>query len=133
MTTYKIVIPESESDANYADYEYMLGWFDVNGNWQQHLFTDWSNKIEYTNTVFNKNLKDRIGAVSKEINKIVTLTIDDCSLNDLKIYRSIFETEKLFRIFKDGTTEIVATNSNSMKFEQRGIRFSFSFDLIHAE
>ena len=32
MTTYKIVIPESESDANYADYEYMLGWFDVNGN-----------------------------------------------------------------------------------------------------
>ena len=53
MTTYRIVTPESEIDENYAAFEFMLGWFDNQGSWQQKLFTDWENAVDFDKEVFN--------------------------------------------------------------------------------
>jgi hypothetical protein len=126
---YKIIIPESESDAAYSEFEYLLGWYDFQGNWQQKLFTDWENSHDFDNEIVNKRVN--IGAINKDESKAVRLTVEDAALVDLKVYLSMFRSEHVWRLFKDGTYEEVAPDSNSMAYNQRGIRFQFSFDLQH--
>ena len=128
---YKIIVPESESDPNYADFEYLLGWYDHQGNWQQKLFTDWDNSQSFDNEVFNNKKAGLIGSINKAETKTVTLTIQDAMLSDLKVYMSIFRSERVWRLFRDGSSEVVAPDSNSVDFKQRGLRYQFSFDLQH--
>jgi len=128
---YTVIVPESEADANYATFEYMLGWYDNKGGWQQKLFTDWQNMQSFDNEVFNNRKANYIGAINKAETKSVSLTVQDTYLSDLHVYLSMFRREKVWRIFKDGTTEQVAPDSNSLEFLQRGLRYQFSFDLQH--
>lgn len=128
---YKIIVPESESDANYADFEYLIGWYDYQGNWQQRLFTDWDNSQSFDNEVFNNKKTGLIGSINKAEKKAVTLTVQDAMIADLKVYLSMFRSEKVWRLFKDGSSEVVAPDSNSFDFKQRGLRYQFSFDLQH--
>lgn len=130
MTTYAVITPESESDPNYAKFEYLLGWYDYNGAWQQKLFTDWLNVDSFDNDVYNKNSIDNVGSILKDKNRGVRLTVEDATIDDLKVYLSIFEAEKVYRIYKSGEIEEVAPNSNSVEYEQRGIRYQFSFNLV---
>lgn len=129
MTTYAVITPDSESDSNYAQFEYLLGWFDYNGNWQQKLFTDWVNREAFDNQIYNEEKSGRIGAINENETNKVTLTAEDVSFNDIKVYLSMNRAEKLLRLFKDGTHEVVAPDSNSFKYEQRGVRFQIEFDL----
>jgi len=128
---YKVITPESESDANYAAYEYMLGWFDMQGNWQQKLFTDWENEQSFENEVYNNKRVGLIGAINKDETKSVMLTVYDATLNDLQVYLSMFRAEKVWRIFRDGSTEAVAPDSKTLKYLQKGILYSFTFDIQH--
>lgn len=130
MTTYAVITPESESDSNYAQFEYMLGWFDFNGNWQQKLFTDWVNREAFENEVYNSDKSGFIGSINSEETNRVTLTVEDATFKDIKVYMSMNRAEKVLRLFKDGTSEVVAPDSNSFKYEQRGIRFQIEIDLI---
>lgn len=130
MPIYEIITPESQTDSNYFNFEYLLGWFDFNGVWQQKLFTDWQNKNEFDNKIYNVEKAGFIGALLNDESKSVLLTVNDATLNDLKVFISLFRAEKVIRIFSDGTTETVAPNRNSIKFDQRGIRFQFDFELI---
>ena len=132
MTTYAVITPESEADSNYEQFEYLLGWFDYNGNWQQKLFTDWQNLADYENEVYNKDKAGDIGSVNNSETNRVQLSVEDATLDDVKVFLSIFKAEKVQRIFKDGSTEIVAPDSGSVTYEQRGIRYQFSFDIVHA-
>lgn len=120
---YRVVIPESEADANYAQFEFMLGWYDLQGNWQQKLFTDWENSNNYEKDVFD------IGAITTDERDSITLTVESCTLNDIQVYKGIFKSEKVWRIFKDGTSELIAPDSASIKYTQRGLRYRFSFDI----
>lgn len=129
---YKVITPESENDSNYAAFEYLLGWFDYNGNWQQYLFTDWTNRSAFENEIYNKEIEDRIGSINKEEVNEVLLTAQDASIDDLKVFLSMFRAEKVFRIFKDESREVVAPDSNSINYEQRGIRYEFSFNIVAA-
>jgi hypothetical protein len=130
---YKVITPESEADPNYAQFEYMLGWYDFNGNWQQYLFTDWDNKRKYDNEVFNNKQKESgsvIGSILNDEEDRVLLTVEDSTLQDVQVFLSIFRNERVIRIFKDGTTQAVAPDSNSVTYPQRGIRYQFGFELI---
>lgn len=130
MGVYKVVYPESTEDANYANFEYLLGWYDFNGMWQQHLFTDWVNLYKYKNEVYNREKTGRIGAINNQETNAITLTAQDISVRDLKVFLSIFKAEKVFRIFQDGTSEVLAPDGKSGNYEQRGIRYQFSFDIM---
>lgn len=129
MSTYKVITPESESDANYANFEYLLGWYDYQGSWQQYLFTDWENLVDFDNEIYNKEIEGRIGSVNKSEDRGVLLTVQDASINDFRVFLSMFRAEKIFRILKDGTLQACAPDSNSFQYKQRGIRFQFSFTI----
>lgn len=129
---YKVITPESEDDSNYAQFEYMLGWFDFQGNWQQYLFTDWENRNNYNNEVFNKESKNTasvIGSILKSQDSTVRLTVEDATIQDIQVFMSIMRQEKVIRIYKNGDQEIVAPDQNSFTYNQRGIRYQFSFEI----
>ena len=129
---YKVITPESEEDSNYAQFEYMLGWFDFQGNWQQYLFTDWENRNNYNNEVFNKESKNTasvIGSILKSQDSTVRLTVEDATIQDIQVFMSIMRQEKVIRIYKNGDQEIVAPDQNSFTYNQRGIRYQFSFEI----
>lgn len=130
---YKVITPESEVDPNYAQFEYMLGWYDFNGNWQQYLFTDWENKRSFQNEVFNSEegkSANIIGSILKSEGDRVKLFVEDATLQDVKVFMSIFRNEKVIRIYKDGSTQTVTPDSNSVTFAQRGIRYQFEFEIV---
>ena len=127
---YKLIHPDSVNDPAYTQFEYMLGWYDFNGVWQQYLFTDWDNVANFDNEVYNKTNTAQVGSVNKNEEFIVNLTVDDATYNDLLVFLSIFRAEKVYRIYTNNTYEVVAPMSNSIKYQQRGIRYKFSFDLF---
>lgn len=130
MTTYKVITPESESDSNYAAFEYMLGWFDNQGSWQQKLFYDWENIVEVDKQLFNEEDTSRIGSIKKKETNRVILTVEDATINDLQVFLSIFRAEKVYRIYKDGTSQVLAPDSKTVNYEQRGLRYQMSFELV---
>ena len=133
MTTYAIITPDSIADPAYQEFEYMLGWFDFNGNWQQKLFTDWENRIKVDNEVFNKEKPGQIGSVTNTDEKKVLLTVEDASFNDVKVYTSIFKAGKVFRIYRDGSYNVVAPDSKTFTYRQRGIRYQIEFEIVEVE
>jgi len=133
MATYRIVTPESEIDENYAAFEFMLGWFDNQGSWQQKLFTDWENAVDFDKEVFNNEDKSRVGSVKKTETNRVLLTVEDATINDLKVYLSIFRQEKVYRIYKDGTYDVLAPDSKSFSYKQMGIRYRITLEIVSTD
>ena len=131
--TLKVETPTSESDSNYSEFEFMLGWYGRDGSFLTYLFTDWLESQEAR--VSNINIQE-VTKLSNIINneaRPVRLVAEDLSLNDMKVIASIFVAKKIIRIYKDGTTERVGIENNTNRFRQTNGRYNLEFDIIQYE
>ena len=126
----KYIIPDSESDSNYADFEFMLVWKHRNGAYCQYLFTDWEHSRSIDAKPINKDDSDNMENLIKSVERVVTLTAEDVSLNDLEAISSILEAKKILRLYKDGTTERIGLDNNSFDYQQSGKRYNLKFNIF---
>ena len=127
---YRKVIPESESDSNYEEFEFLLGWYGRNGQFITYMFTDWEVQNDVNTSFINRadsqKLKNIIG--SKENNRVVEA--EDLSLNDLKVLSSIFEATKIIRIKKDGSFERIGLGKNRLSYRQTDNRYNLPIEIV---
>jgi len=130
---YKKVIPESENDSNYEEFEFLLGWYGRDGQFIVKMFTDWEVENDVSTSFINRSdaakLKNIIG--SKENNRLIEA--EDLTLNDLEVYSSIFEATKIIRIRKDGSVERIGLGKNRLSYRQTDGRYNLPIEIILPE
>lgn len=126
----KYIVPDSESDSNYANFEFMLVWKHRNGGYCQYLFTDWEHSRSIDAESINSDDSDNMENVIKSVERVVTLVAEDISLTDLEAISSILEAKKILRLYKNETTERIGLVNNSFDYRQSGKRYNLTFDII---
>lgn len=127
---YKLETPQSESDSNYAEFEFLLAWYGRSGEYLNYLFTDWNLATDVQASVINRTKEQILSNVIATENRTVRLVAEDLSLNDLTILSSVIVAKEIKRIYKDGTTENVGVDRNSYDYRQTDGRYNFEFDII---
>ncbi len=130
---FKLETPVSESDSNYEEFEFMLGWYGRDGSFYSYLFTDWEESQDVDARVLNISDPDKLSSIILAEERAVRLVAEDLTLNDLKIISSIFIAKNIIRIFKDETTERIGIAGNSQTFKQTDGRYNLTFDVLQYE
>ena len=126
---FEIVYPRSYSDESYEDYEYLLCWYGRDGAFYQYMFYDIDIRTRVSANVINSEDSDRIESLITKESRTATLYAEDLSLNDVQIIAQMFANKKIIRLFKDGTTERIALESNSYNRNLTDGRYTISFDI----
>lgn len=128
--TYELRTPKSDTDANYEEFEYYLVWQGRQGNILNYLFTSWeTNRAVDTSIVNSKDAEGMYNKIS-DISDTVTLSAENLTLNDLKIYSSVIESKVVTRVYKDGAQERVGLVGNSLKWVETEGRYDMTFDIL---
>ncbi|MDX1700119.1 MAG: hypothetical protein R3250_05840 [Melioribacteraceae bacterium] len=128
--TYKLIVPESELDSAYEEFEFLLQWYSTYGGLYQRMFTDWENDDSIQSTVINITDQDLISTLPNNETRKVLLGVDDISLTDLIAMKSILKARKVNRVYKDGALEPIGIDSGSVRYKQSGKRYSMSFTAV---
>ena len=131
--TLKVETPTSETDSNYEEFEFMLGWYGRDGSFLTYLFTDWEESQRARVSFINIQDKDKLSNIINNEARPITLVAEDLSLNDMKVIASIFVAKKVIRIFKDGTTERIGLDSNRNRFRQTDGRYNLEIGIEQYE
>lgn len=127
---FKVVRPRSLTDPNYAYYEYLIRWTGRDGADYIKMFYDAEFSVSVKNSVINEQDSVRIEAINITESRVVTLTADDLSLNDVQVIGQLFQSRYVTRLKKDGTTERYAPDANSYKYRLMDGRYEVEFNLI---
>lgn len=130
---FRLKTPDSGSDSNYQNYEYMVAWYGSKGGFYTYLFTDWEQSKEVNTEVLNISDPDKIESLIKAEENTITVTAEDISRNDLIILFSVFKAKKVARLYKDGTYENIAVKSNSKIYKQTDGRYNVEIDFVEYE
>jgi hypothetical protein len=131
--TVKLEIPQSESDSNYSEFEFMLAWYSRTGSYMNYLFTDWEERQNVSASPVNIETKEILTSIIRNEERPVTVVAEDLTLNDLKVLSSIFVAKKIIRVFKDGTTERIAVSGNGQTWRQTDGRYDLKIDVEQYE
>lgn len=126
---YQVVEPKSEVDSNYEVYEYLLCWYGRNGGFYQFMFTDRETQVRVNSEVINERSESEIRSLIKSEVRMVSLSAEDLTKNEIQILGSLLSSSRIIRLKKDGTFEYVAIESNSYKYRESGGRYNLSFDI----
>lgn len=129
----KVETPKSASDSNYEEFEFMLSWYGRDGSFYTQLFTDWREDQDVNARALNLSDKTKIQNIILSEERGVRLTIEEVTLNDLKILSSVLVAKNIIRTFKDGTTENIGIKGNSQVFKQSDGRYNLVFDIVQYE
>jgi len=129
----KLETPKSASDSNYEEFEYMLAWYGRDGSYYNYLFTDWEESQDVNGIALNLTDRENIRNIIQSEEREVRLTVEDLTLNDLKVISSVFVAKRIIRVFKDGTFEYVGIVNNSQEYRQTDGRYNLTFDIIQYE
>lgn len=131
--TYQLITPESESDSNYEAFEFLLAWHGKNGEYLNYLFTDWESVKEYQTINANLNDSEKLSNIISDVREQISLVAEDLTLNDYNILSSIAQAKLIYRVYKDGTKERIAIDSNSLQKRESNGRYDMSFNIILAK
>ena len=126
----KVETPTSESDSNYEEFEFMLAWYSRTGSYMNYLFTDWRQSQNVRASVINVETEPNLQNIISSEERTIRLVAEDLTLNDRNILSSILVAKKIIRVFKDGTTERVGIERNSVRWRQTDGRYNLEFDII---
>lgn len=130
---FQIIRPESLTNSDYEEFEYLIRWIGRDGADYQLMFTDveirQQTRGEAINTESSTNIEN---ALTRE-SRAVTLFADDLSRNDLDIVLMIFANRFVTRLKTDGTIERFAPDENSFRKRLSDGRYEISFKLIASD
>lgn len=129
----KLETPVSDSDSNYEQFEFMLAWYGRDGSFYNYLFTDWREGQDVEARALNLTKKTKITNIILSEERSVRLTVEELTLNDLKIISSVMVAKNIIRTFKDGTTERIGINGNGHIFQQSDGRYNLTFNIMQYE
>jgi len=129
----KVETPTSESDSNYEEFEFMLGWYSRTGSYMNYLFTDWEESQDVSASPVNLQTESKLQNIISSEERPIKLVAEDLTLNDLKVLSSILVAKKIIRVFKDGTTERVGIVGNPNRWRQTNGRYNLTFNIIQYE
>ena len=130
MNLINLIQPDSASDSNYEEFEYLIEWYSTKGAYYQRMFTDWENSDSVSNDVTNRGDSAKIKNTPIAEDRNITITFEDITLNDLKQYKSILKAPLINRVLKDGTRERLAIEGQRINYGQTETRYNFSVTLI---
>lgn len=130
---FELIRPQSLTDANYAEFEYLLRWVGRDDAEYELMFLDAEIEQKISSEVINQEDPDRVESLIDREEKIITLSADDLSLNDLKIVGQMLSNEFIQRLKKDGTTEQFAPTQNSFNYRLKAGRYKITFDVQAAD
>lgn len=129
----KLETPVSDSDSNYEQFEFMLAWYGRDGSFYNYLFTDWRESQDVEARALNLTKKTKITNIILSEERPVRLTVEELTLNDLKIISSVLVAKNIIRTFKDGATERIGINGNGQVFQQSDGRYNLTFNIMQYE
>ncbi len=129
-TIYQFIVPKSDLDSNYEDFEYLVAWYGRNGEYINYMFTDWESQYQYKTDILNKNDADLLQNIIGSETRNITVWAEALTLNDLKILSSIFVATKIIRIRKDGSSERIGLSSNNLQYRETNGRYDLEINLI---
>ncbi len=108
----------------------MLAWYGRDGSFYQYLFTDWRNRYKVNARALNLTEEDKISNIIQSEERQVRLTVENLTLNDELVLRSILVSKLIIRLFKDGTWERLGLNGDSQTFQQSDGRYNLQFNVL---
>jgi hypothetical protein len=129
---FELVRPKSLQNADYADHEYLIRWIGRDGADYQLMFYDAEFERKTSGEVVNSESSTRIESLISSETRSVTLVANDLSRNDLDVVLQLFGNKFVTRLFKDGTTERFAPDSNSAKWQLSDGRYDIEIKLIQS-
>lgn len=130
---FKLIRPKSLTNSDYEAFEYLIRWIGRDGSDYLYMFYDAEHETKVNATAINTLDSARIESIVNSETRAVTLTANDISLNDLSVFGEMLANKYVTRIFKDGSVERFAVDSNSYKHRQKGLRFDLEFTIIPTE
>lgn len=133
MNPIRVITPDSESDLNYEEFEYLIEWYSLDASYYQRMFTDWDNSHSVSNDVTNRGDSAKIKNTPIAEDRTITVTFEDITLNDLNEYKTILKAPLINRVLKDGSRERLAIEGQRINYGQTETRYNFSVTLIQYE
>lgn len=127
--TFELVRPLSLVDENYAEYEYLIRWVGRDGAEYEWMFYDAEIQHKITGNVINQEDDNMIESLIQAEERMISLTAEDLSKNDLSIIGQLFANKFVQRIKKDGAVERYAPDRNSYKYRLLSGRYKVEFTL----
>jgi hypothetical protein len=103
MITAKIIEPKSFLDISIYEYEYCLLWYDDKGLPSVHLFEDFNINFNVDSENINLESDENIGNLVNDEVDTITLIAHDIKRNDINVYRSLFGSKWVYRLFPIST------------------------------
>jgi hypothetical protein len=126
---YELRTPESYTNPDYEQYEYMLSWISTSGEQYNWLFTDWGIKTKTDTEVLNDQFANSIKSLIQSETTQFELVAEDLSPSEFRVISTILKAKDVFRLYKNGDVERVAVLSNSYNYRQSDQRFSLQIDI----
>jgi len=130
---FELIRPKSLTDSNYEAYEYLIRWIGRDGSDHLYMFYDAEIDNRIDTEVINREDSDNIQSLINRVGQSITLTANDLSLSDLTIIAQILENPYVTRLFKDGTIERYAPDSNRFNYRLKDGRYNLEFDLVKVD
>lgn len=130
---HEVIRPKSLQDAAYTDFEYLICWHGRDGSINYWMFYDAENSQSIKGNVINANDTDNISSIVNNIERGISLSATDLSLNEFEALMQIAENRFVYRIFTDNTSERFAPSQMSFKHRQSNGRYSIQIDLIRSD
>ena len=133
MAIFRVIQPAPSVSSFKEEYEYLLSWISPSGGISQWYFshTEGGEEVSFKSEVIDTTTDFR-GVPNEEDIKI---EINSMSLNreEFEFVATIFKSNRIERVFKDGSTKPVAI-AKSKKKKPRNIKdFSISFTIMEQE
>ena len=126
----RYIVPDSETDSNYEQFEFLLVWYGRDGALCPYMFTDWEHRRKIDCDVINEKDQDNMENLINSSRRTVKLIAEDLSLTDLEAISSILEAKKILRVYKDETFERIGLDKNSFRYRQTNKRYNLEFTII---
>ena len=137
---YEVITPDSEDDITFEKYEFMLTWFSRKGTPVSWLFCDWENINKTKTNPINIDNEDEIKSLIDSESRIVTLTAEDITREQLDSFLELKVNKTVNRIYRDDSVlyepdgnEKLAILDSSYKYIQSEQRFKIEIEVERVE
>lgn len=128
----KYIIPNSDSDSDYEQYEYFLVWISPDGGVYCWLFEDFERTIDIEGTVINTK-SDNITKLFESANQSVRLIAEDITEDELDAISDIIRSLEIRRYYKDFTYDELAIITSQVIKAKSQKRYNFVIEVAEKE
>ena len=126
--TCEYIVPESDNDADYEQFEFFLVWINPDGGVYNWLFEDFVKSVSVDNKTINEK-SDNIKTIRTAANQIYTVVAEDLTENEFDVISKITRATMVRRYFKDGTYINMAVLTNNIEKSKSQFRYNFTIEI----